>query len=341
MGDDFWAIAMLLTDGFLDVRYIITSSGDTRAKARILAKFLTQLGRDDIRIGIGLPTVEDKWFLMGPDGQLFGTNTWSPEAVPNPILKTWSNMTDLSSYRGGYDADGITGLSAAVKAAPNATYLSLGGSANAAALVQKDADLFRSKGTHGVFMGGTLNSSSEWNFGLSPVHTRRVLAAFDDPVTVAVEVCETGKLILGNSRDRHFYSRYLSGGSLSTMVLSNVQLALANYGAHKEVANGTTDVLYDSVASYWLTPTGASSFSVVRGRYNVTDSGKLVAVEAGIPLTVAFGWKAGALDEFKRVLSTSIAAGHMPGTPVGGASANFGNAENGSTVSGVEAEEAE
>jgi len=52
--DDTWALGLLLKSPELDVKLITTSSDNTTVKAKLVAKFLENVGRTDIPIGIGL-----------------------------------------------------------------------------------------------------------------------------------------------------------------------------------------------------------------------------------------------------------------------------------------------
>lgn len=54
--DDLVAIALALSLPQLDVRLIVTASGDTRTRAQVLAKYLQAIGRYDLPIGIGVST---------------------------------------------------------------------------------------------------------------------------------------------------------------------------------------------------------------------------------------------------------------------------------------------
>ena len=56
--DDPVAIMWALSLPSIDVKLITTASGNTTARAVVLAKILTMLGRDDIPIGIGVPCSE-------------------------------------------------------------------------------------------------------------------------------------------------------------------------------------------------------------------------------------------------------------------------------------------
>jgi inosine-uridine nucleoside N-ribohydrolase len=82
--DDTWALIMLLNSPELDVRMILTATGNTPLRARLAAKILEIAGRTDIPIGIGLH--QDNNGNMQDD---------------------WVNGYSLSRYPGKVYADGV------------------------------------------------------------------------------------------------------------------------------------------------------------------------------------------------------------------------------------------
>ena len=82
--DDTWALAMLLRCPELDVRLILSDTGNTEYRARIIARLLEIAGRTDIPVGIGIKQTEK----MGPQ---------SP----------WVDGYELSSYPGIVHQDGV------------------------------------------------------------------------------------------------------------------------------------------------------------------------------------------------------------------------------------------
>ena len=51
--DDTWALAMLLRSPELDLKLVLTETGDPRYRAAVAAKFLEAAGRSDVPIGLG------------------------------------------------------------------------------------------------------------------------------------------------------------------------------------------------------------------------------------------------------------------------------------------------
>ena len=52
--DDFWALVMLLKQPWLDLRMILTDTGNTVYRSAICAKLLQMAGRDEVVVGAGL-----------------------------------------------------------------------------------------------------------------------------------------------------------------------------------------------------------------------------------------------------------------------------------------------
>ena len=65
---------------------ILTASGDTTARAQVVAKFLKEVGRTEIPIGVGVPT-----------------------SLPVGPLFAWAQDMPLSSYPGTVYFDGVAG----------------------------------------------------------------------------------------------------------------------------------------------------------------------------------------------------------------------------------------
>lgn len=83
--DDTWALGQLLNSPELDLKLVLTSTGDTEYRARVAAKFLRDAGYGDVPVGIGIPR-----------------NDGSPET-----LHEYVKGFRLADYPGEIHADGI------------------------------------------------------------------------------------------------------------------------------------------------------------------------------------------------------------------------------------------
>lgn len=86
--DDFWALVMLLKQPWIDLKMILTDTGDTVYRAAICAKLLQLAGRDDVEIGAGLAD----W----PIGRHARTHI---EWVKDYALKSYKNYTQCGVER--------------------------------------------------------------------------------------------------------------------------------------------------------------------------------------------------------------------------------------------------
>ncbi len=84
--DDSFAIVYAIQSQELDVKLIVTCSGNTTARAKVLARLLRGIGRDEIPIGVGV-----------------ADNSQTYEEALFPLAEN----EDLSNYRGGFFQDGI------------------------------------------------------------------------------------------------------------------------------------------------------------------------------------------------------------------------------------------
>ncbi len=117
--DDTWALSLLLCSPELDLKMVVTDSHDTTARAKIVAKFLEQVGRTDVEIGIGVKTKDIK----------------VPQAK-------WADDYDLSQYPGKVHEDGIQAMIDTIQNSPEAIrLLVVGPCPNIPILLQKYPDM--------------------------------------------------------------------------------------------------------------------------------------------------------------------------------------------------------
>ncbi|MEE2777515.1 MAG: nucleoside hydrolase [Acidobacteriota bacterium] len=120
--DDTWALALILASPELDLKLVVTDSGDTRERARIAAKFLEASGRDDVPIGIGVP---------GGD-------------IPLP-QGPWAEGYDLAGYAGGLHEDGVGAMIEAIRSSPEPmTLIVVGPAPNIPEALRRDPSIVES-----------------------------------------------------------------------------------------------------------------------------------------------------------------------------------------------------
>jgi inosine-uridine nucleoside N-ribohydrolase len=150
--DDTWALALALKSPELDVKLVVTDTGDTMHRARIAARMLEIGGRTDVPVGIGIPLESAR---RNQD--------------------SWVEGYRLSSYPGPVHEDGVGAIVDTIMRSPGPiTLICIGPVPNiAAALVREPAIARRARfvGMHGSIRrgyGGSTEVSAEYNVHAYP-----------------------------------------------------------------------------------------------------------------------------------------------------------------------------
>ena len=185
--DDTWALAMLLRSPELDLKLVLTETGDPRYRAAVAAKFLEAAGRTDVPIGLG-----DEQGTM-------------PENVKNQA--PWVARYDLANYPGRIHHDGVSALIDLVEnSSDRITVIATGPVPNLARALEKDPQLAakcRLVGMFGSFDVGYDSGppSAEANVRLAPAALRKVLSApWQDILLTPLDTC--GRVSLGGAKYR-------------------------------------------------------------------------------------------------------------------------------------------
>jgi inosine-uridine nucleoside N-ribohydrolase len=93
--DDTWALAMLLRCPELDVRLVVSDTGNTEYRAGIIARLLEAAGRTDIPVGIGIKQTDES----GPQSR-------------------WVDGYELDSYPGTLHQDGVKAIIETIETSP-------------------------------------------------------------------------------------------------------------------------------------------------------------------------------------------------------------------------------
>ncbi|WP_404423334.1 nucleoside hydrolase [Nibricoccus sp. IMCC34717] len=175
--DDTWALAQILRSPELDLKLVLSDSGDTRYRAKIAAKFLQVCGRTDIPVGVG--------FNRGPMG----------EDVMNQL--PWVKDYDLKAYPGTVHEDGIAALIALImQSKETITVIAVGPCPNIRLALEREpriAAKCRFVGMYGSFRigyGGDPKPVPEANVRVDPAALRAVLAApWQDVLLTPLDTC--------------------------------------------------------------------------------------------------------------------------------------------------------
>lgn len=138
--DDSWALALLLKSPEVELKYILTTTGDTEYRARIIGKMLEAVGRKDIPIGIGRKTRD-----------------WGRR------LKNWVEGFELNSYAGPIHANGTRQMAETIAGLDEATILCIGPMTNIADALKMNPSI--AKKCHLVAMSGSISRHEEGKDG--------------------------------------------------------------------------------------------------------------------------------------------------------------------------------
>jgi inosine-uridine nucleoside N-ribohydrolase len=176
--DDSWALAQMLRSPELEVKLVLTATGDTRYRASIAAKFLEAAGRTDVPIGIGV-------------------NQKMPDGTRN--LEPWIAGFDLAKYRGTVHADGVAALiDLVMHSTEPVTIIAVAPVPNLAEALKREpriAERCRLVGMHGSFdrgYGNSVQPAAEYNVKDQPQAFRAVFSApWRDILITPLDTCGT------------------------------------------------------------------------------------------------------------------------------------------------------
>lgn len=269
--DDTWALAMLLKSPELDVKLILTSTGDTYLRTKITAKLLEIAGRSDIPIGVGMP------LEFAPCYQAH-----------------WVDDYELSRYPGQIIEDGVGAMIDIIQNSPQPiTVIGVSPAANIAAALQRQPAITRNSCFIGMFGSlrrgyfGSDTVAAEYNVVRYPYALRKVFEADWRISNTPLDTCGIIQL---------------KGEVYQQMLASRdplVQATIENYRVWCQYNTNTlyngfnpeaeTSILYDVVAVYmafseeWLT--------MEEQGVQVTDDGYTLPDANARPLRWATEWR--------------------------------------------------
>lgn len=271
--DDSWALAYLLRCPELDLKLVLTDTGDTTYRAKIAAKILQSAGRADVVVGVGAP---------GP----------MPDSEKN--LDPWVRGYDLAHYSGKVRQDGITALIELVMSSPDpVTIIAIGAVPNLAEALKREpriASKCRLIGMHGSFdigYGGKAPPAAESNVKVDPAALRAVLAApWMDVLLTPLDTCGTVSLTGKN------YAKIWSAMDnplLRSVISSYCVFAPRVTWMDCDFFTTRSTTLFDCVAIYLAT--SEKLVEVESITFKVTDDGFTRRDADGVKARVALHWK--------------------------------------------------
>lgn len=268
--DDTWALAMLLMCPELDVRLVVSDSGNDVYRARILAKMLQTVGRTDIPVGIGAQKADKP----GPQSD-------------------WVGDYRLSQYPGKVYEDGVGATIETIMDSPDPiTLVCVGPVPNVSAALDREpgiAKRARFVGMHGSVRRGYGNRpkpAAEYNVRAAPKALQAVFAAPWDITITPLDTC--GIVHLKGSKYQKVHQCQQPG----------TQALMENYrvwAKHQDPSGKRIDpakrssTLFDTVAVYLAYSEDLTVMEELPIR--VDDKGLTVIDKNARPVHCAMRWK--------------------------------------------------
>jgi len=265
--DDTWALAMLLKSPELDLKLVVTDTGDTAYRAKIAAKMLEIAGRSGVAVGVGIP--------------------YSGMGKPQ---EPWVEGYHLAAYPGTVHEDGVGALIEAIMRSPEpVTLICIGPVPNIGAALEREPRIARNArfvGMHGSVRRGYQGSAethAEYNV---KQHSDACQKAFTTPWEMTITPLDTcGLVVLDGERYRRVRQ---CDDPLIRALMQNYDAwaAACKLGDQPE---HRSSVLFDTVAVYLAFTDSLLVMEELPIR--VTDDGFTRIDPAGKVMRMATEWK--------------------------------------------------
>jgi len=262
--DDTWALTMMLKSAELDVKLVLTDTGNTTYRARIVAKMLEIGRRTDVPVGIGLHLSDDA------GGQA-----------------PWVEGYDLSSYPGTVYQDGVGALIKTIMDSPEQiTLICIGPMPNISAALEREPEIARRArfvGMHGSVRRGYNGSekvSAEYNVTAHPKDCQKVFTASWDMTITPLDTC--GLVRLEGEKYRKVRD---CKDPLTQALIENYRIWSKNAPEFEY----RSSVLFDTVAIYLAF--SEELLVMEKLGIRVTDDGYTIIDENAKIINCAMNWK--------------------------------------------------
>ena len=266
--DDTWALALILKSPELDLKLVVSDTGDTRVRAEIAAKFLEVSGRGDVPVGIG---------LQGEPSLPIGQASWVEDY-------------DLSEYPGRVHEDGVQALIDVVRGSSEpVTILAVGPVPNLGEALRRAPDIagrarvVAMSGSVDLGYVGKEEADAEYNVRAAPAAARAMYEAEWDlliaPLDTAGQVQLKGEL----------YQRLLEVDTpMVGALLENYRIWAPGFRWARHDPAVESSVLYDALAV--ALAYDPSFCRIEKVALEVTDDGFTRRSEGAREVGAALGW---------------------------------------------------
>lgn len=279
--DDSWALALLLKSIEIDLKYVLTATGDTEYRARIVAKMLQVAERTEIPIGMGRHTFDHE-----------------------RTVEAWIDDFEWNAYPGPAPHHGVEQMVRMIMEADEApTILCIGPMTNLAdalALEPQIAErcqLVAMSGSFEKHEDGRKGQIAEWNVRNDISAAQKVYSAPWKSIRITpLDSCGILRL---------------SGESLQRVRESTCPLVRSLMGSvdcwaeclKDEEWPDRSSILFDTVAAYLSF--GSELLKMEHINLVIDDEGYMRRSKQGAPVEYALDWNN--MDGFKKLLSERLA----------------------------------
>lgn len=290
--DDSWALAFLLECPEIDLKYILTATGDTEYRARVTAKMLQAADRTDIPLGMGQPAAHDH----------------------GKTLEEWVEDFDWSTFPGSASSQGVKQMVRTVmEMEENPTILCIGPMTNIADALEMEPGI--AERCHLVAMSGCFEKHedgregqiAEWNVRNDIAAAQKVYSAPWKSMRITpLDSCGAIRL---DGDDLRMVQE--SGSPLTQTLMESVDCWFNNMDIKRRWPE-TSPILFDTAAAYLCF--GTDLLEMVRMNILIDDQGYMRFSDQGAPVDCALAWNDE--DGFKKLLSIRLASGKPASVPM-------------------------
>ncbi len=266
--DDTWALVMLLNSPELDLKMVVSDSGNTVYRAKLLARLLEVAGRTDVPVAVGIQEASDG---------------------PRERQAAWVADYDLDQYPGTVHHNGVEALVDALAAEP-LTLICIGPVPNIGRALEQAPGIAaktRFVGMHGSVHrqhGGKEGAIAEYNVKKDARACQRVFAAPWRAARITpLDTCGIVRLTGEKYAQVHGCQTPLARALMENYRIWSGKCDWSKLDPAKE-----SSILFDTVAVHLAYST--EYLRMERMGLRVTDEGFTVPDENAPPMEVALDW---------------------------------------------------
>ena len=286
--DDTWALAHLLRSPELDLKMVLTETGEAAYRAAVAAKYLQVVDRSDVVVALGVD---------------FG-----PMADEHRHQGPWIKDYDLSQYPGTVRQDGVQAFIEYIQNATEPiTVIAIGPAPSLAEALRRapeiaaKCDLYGMHGSFDIGYGGSPNPDAEYNVKADPDSFRALMAA--PWRSISLTPLDTCGLVILDGPDYHAVWS-ATHDPLARALIENYCIWAPRVPWMKcDFFATRSSTLFDNVAVYMAYADDLLEYESIR--FSITDDGYTRRDPQGLyTAQVAIRWRD--LPAFHRHLSRRI-----------------------------------